>query len=481
MSLTSSLSSAVTGLGLTARRAEMIASNVANADTPGYAARRLATNGPVTGIPNAGTAVTRSLDANLLAMRRDAESRSAGASIDQSFQTRIDGMIGDPGQGGSLQDLLARLDASLTTAAADPTSVTRLATVARGAQDLTDKINALGDAVTVERQSSEGRIAKTVDRLNTDLSLVERLNSNIVRMQATGNDPSNLVDQRQLVIDRISQDIPLREMQRDNGTVALVSQGGALLLDGRAAKIEFVANPLVQPGMAYPIALSGLTLNGRDVGTATPGSELAGGGLGALFALRDEAAPEAMARLDTFAADLAERFQDPTVDPSLAGAMPGLFTDAGSTFAAVNMVGLSSRLTLNASVAPDGAAETWRLRDGVAAAIPGAASNPAQLLRFSDALSGPRLPAGGALGSTARSTSDLASVLRSTLSSDRVAADDRMAVAGAERDTLVALRDGGKVDIDGEMRRLIEVEQAYAANARIIQAVDQMMNRLTEI
>jgi len=39
----------------------------------------------------------------------------------------------------------------------------------------------------------------------------------------------------------------------------------------------------------------------------------------------------------------------------------------------------------------------------------------------------------------------------------------------------------GGVDSDYEMQMLLRVEQAYAANARVIQAVETMMQRLMEI
>ena len=37
------------------------------------------------------------------------------------------------------------------------------------------------------------------------------------------------------------------------------------------------------------------------------------------------------------------------------------------------------------------------------------------------------------------------------------------------------------VDTDQEMQKLLLIEQSYAANARVIQVVDDMMRRLMEI
>ncbi|WP_371156746.1 flagellar basal body protein [Jannaschia sp. 2305UL9-9] len=481
MSLSASLNNALTGLGLSSRRAEIIASNVANADTPGYARRQLVTSGTTTGVPAGRTSVVRDVDPTLQGMRRDAQAKTAEASVGQAFHTRFEAAIGDPDQSGSLQELLARLDASFTAAAADPTSATRLAVVSQSAQDLADKLNSLGDLVTTDRQATEGAVGDTVDRLNDDLSSVASLNGDIARMRATGVDPSNLLDQRQSIVDRIATDIPLRQLPRDNGGIALVSQGGVVLLDGGAAEIGYQPRTLIQPHQTYPDDLSGLTVNGRNVGAGAVGDGLAGGGLGGLFTLRDEGATTAMARLDAVAVELGARFQDPSVDPSLAGATAGLFTDAGARVDDGDFVGLSSRIAVNARVTPDQPSGHWHLRDGLGAVTPGSTSNQEQLFRFSEALGTVAVPVSSSLGDGSHDIAGLGARLRSAVSLDRVTADEVLDRSRAQETTLVDLRDGGAVDIDEEMRSLLEVEQAYAANARLIQAVGQMMDRLTEI
>ena len=481
MSLSASLNNALSGLGLSARRAEIISSNVANADTPGYARRRLSTGGPVTGVPSGNLQVGREVDPALQFLRRDAQSKAANTSIAQSFNSRLDIAIGDPGQSGSLQDFLSRLDAAFTSAAADPTSLTRLATIARSAEDVAVKLNTLADLVTSERQAAETSISQTVDRVNADLGAVSRLNVDILRMRATGNDPSNLLDQRQLLVDRISEDIPIRQLHRDNGTIALVSQGGVILLDGRPAQIAFDARTMIQPDMTYPDQLAGLTVNGKPAGTGEQGDGLAGGRLGGLFSLRDRSATTAMNRLDAFATDIAVRLQAHSTDPTLGATEPGLFTDGGLRVDSAAATGLAGRIQVNDRVRPGQDPELWRFRDGLAASTEGPLSDPSQILRFGKALRKVDPPISDALGGDAGDMVSLGARLRSAVSLDRLQSDDAHERASGQASALLEMRDGGKVDVDEEMRRLIEVEQAYAANARLVQAVGQMMDRLTEI
>lgn len=473
MSLTASLNTALSGLGLTARRAEILASNVASADTPGYARRRLSTDGTVQ-----GTQVLREVDPALQQMRRDAGAEAAGAAITAGFASALDMRMGDPDRPGSLQALLARFDAALTVAAADPTSLAGLASGAAAAEDLVDGLTGLADLVIDARQGAEARIADGVARLGSDLALVADLNADIRRLEVLGQDPSDLRDRRASIVDRISEAVPVRQLPRDHGEVALVSHGGVILLDGSPAEIGFSERAFVEPDQAYPADLSGLTVDGRAVGTGRDGDGLAGGSLGALFDLRDRAAPEAMARLDAIALELAQRFQDGATDPSLSATEPGLFTDRQARVGTAPDAGLAARLQVNDLLASDG---PERLRDGFGAAAPAAPASNAQLLRFSDALAARTAPLSGALGSAPADLTDLGGRLRSALSSDRLAAQDASDGADLTWQRLVDLRDGGAVDIDEEMRRLLAVEQAYAANARLIQAVGQMMDRVTEI
>ena len=78
MSITSALSSALTGLSVTSRQAEILSSNVANATTPGYARRELGLRarrfwpGRGRGWPRPGV-TRRSWTGHLLAERRLAQ------------------------------------------------------------------------------------------------------------------------------------------------------------------------------------------------------------------------------------------------------------------------------------------------------------------------------------------------------------------------------------------------------------------------
>jgi flagellar hook-associated protein 1 FlgK len=224
--------------------------------------------------------------------------------------------------------------------------------------------------------------------------------------------------------------------------------------------------------------LSGLTLNGKPISTASEGGLISGGSLTAQFAIRDELAPQAQSQLDAVARDLVQRFADPAVDPSLAVGAAGLFTDDGSAFVASEEAGLAQRLKINAAADPAQGGALWRLRDGLAATSAGSVGNSKLLSSLQAALVAPRAPVSGGFMAGARSFATLSADMVSGIASARVTAESEASFASARLDTLRGQELEGGVDTDQEMQSLLLIEQAYAANAKVISTIGDMIQTL---
>lgn len=484
MTITSALNSALSGLRAASRSSELVSSNIANALTPGYARRSLSISSSSTG--NASgvqiNGVNRHTDAQIIADKRLAGSEFGYRSNTASYFTRIEDLIGTPDQQGSLFGRLADFENSLVTASSRPDAVERLDNAALAARDLATSIKDVADGIQDARSNAERSIDDQVTRLNSALETVQKLNTGITAANARNSETSALQDQRQVLIDEISEIVPVRVIRRDHGAVALYTTGGAILLDGSAAEIGFDAANVVTPYMSIGDGtLSGLTLNGYAVNTSSASGRLHGGTLGAQFEIRDELAPEAQTQMDALARDLIDRFQSPTIDPTLAVGQPGLFTDAGAALDTTVEVGLANRLLLNSLVDPARGGETWRLRDGLGATSPGPTGDATLLNTLSDVLSERRVLASGSFGPAALSLVGLTTGLSSQIGSDRLREEQQLSFASAQFYDLSerALADG--VDTDAELQNLLIIEQAYAANARVIETVDQMFDALLRI
>ena len=74
----------------------------------------------------------------------------------------------------------------------------------------------------------------------------------------------------------------------------------------------------------------------------------------------------------------------------------------------------------------------------------------------------------------------LASV-ESQISTARVNAQSEATIRNSQADTITSRLGADGVDSDAEMQKLLQYEQAYAANARVIQAIQTMMDQILEI
>lgn len=485
MTIAGTMSSALSGLKANARAAEIVSSNIANAMTEGYGRREIILAARQAGSTGQGVLVVgvhRHSDPALIADRRLAAAEAGHHRVQAEFLKRLETVVGSPEQAQSLSGRMAALDTALIAASSRPESDARLAEVADSARALVQQLDTVSDDIQAARTAADDRIEAGVAQLNTALARVADLNRQIRASSGGGRDASALVDQRQQAIDQIAALVPVREIDRGNGQVALVTTGGAILLDGRAGQFGFTPVGQITPGMTTGSgALSGLTLNGKPLATTADRGPIAGGTLSADFRIRDQLAPDAQAQIDAIARELVERFAAPGLDASRAPGDPGLFTDAGAAFNPANEVGLSQRLRLNQAADPEAGGALWRLRDGLGAAVPGAVGNGRLLNDWQAALSALQDPASATLPVGKRSLSGLVAEVTSAFAGARLTAEGEASFAGARADTLLTLELDGGVDSDNEIQTLLMIEQNYAANARVVQTVDDMIKLLLGI
>lgn len=484
MTISSALNSAMSGLRAAGRASEIVSSNISNALTPGYARRSLSLTSSGEGFAGGVrvNGVTRHIDTQVLSDRRLAGAEFGYRNETTGFLNKFENLLGTPDQPGSLSARLSEFESSLITASSRPDANERLEAAAWSARDLAIAINTASDGAQQARTQADRNIGTQVERLNEVLKSVERLNSQIISAGSNNGDTSSLQDQRQTLVDEISEMVPIRTVPRQKGAIALYSTGGAILLDGRAAEIGFEPANAVTPYMSVEDgSLSGLTVNGFAISTSSKSGNLRGGTLGAQFEIRDELAPDAQVQMDAIARDLIERFESSTVDPTLAPGQPGLFTDAGAAFDPLSEVGLAGRLSLNTLVDPTADNESWRMRDGLGATSPGNAGDAQLLNALTDALIVGRTPNSGSFGGSAFSALDLTASLTSQVGADRLREDQQLSFASAQFNEFIQLELAEGVDSDAELQRLMIVEQAYAANARVIATVDEMLDTLMRI
>jgi flagellar hook-associated protein 1 FlgK len=481
MSITSALNSAMTGLTANARLSQVTSENLANALTPGYSSQKLnlSTSQYAAGVRIGD--VERNVNPALQSTTRKAEAEYAKIGVYSDFYSRMSNFVGTVDDNMSISTQISNFDAALVEATSRPDSTERLHDLSVKANLIVQSITDAADGLNNQRLAAESSIDLQVDQLNSQLKELEKLNARIVVAQAAGGSTTAMEDQRDLLIDTVNQAIPVNVVQRDQGRVALFTVGGVALLDGRASELSFDAKRTIEPQMTQDNGLlSGLEINGLAMDTSINGP-LRGGTLIAAFDIRDNVAVEAQNDLDAVARDLVERFQDPALDATIGLTDAGIFTDSGGAFDPADTVGLAARLELNDLVAMDGQAETWRLRDGLYAAAEGDPGDASQLIAYSEAISENRTVSTTKLGTISSDLNTLSASLMSRFARDSDSANNSLSFAATSYTELAQAELALGVDSDAELQNMMLIENAYAANARMLSTIDDMMESLLRI
>ena len=463
------------------RAAETISNNVSNALTEDYSRQEVLYSATVQAGVGAGVhiaGISRTTDVIGTTFRQRAESDLANQTTTSDALNRLSNALGEPGDPGALAVRFSTFVNSLSNAISAPDSTALLNGILLDAKSLVGTFSQISTETTRIRVDADTKIAQQVKIVNASLQQIEHLNAEIRTLSISGRGVASLEDQRQALVDKINEIIPINQTMTQSGGVALFTTGGVILLNDSAREIGFTQTVMMTPDMTLSSgALSGLTIDGKPV---IIGQE--GGSLAANFRIRDTIAPKFGQQVDALARDLIERLQDPSIDPTLVGGAAGLFTDGGQSFDSINELGLAGRISVNELADPAVGGQLWRIRDGIGAVTPGLSGDSTLLIRMESSLISTRV-AGGAMGvEKSMNVAGFAEEVTSFwgLESNRGLADQ--AQKAALFDTLRAAElSATGVDTDREMRDLLVVEQAYAANARIISVIDGLMKTLLEM
>ena len=502
MSLDAGLTIATGSLANINRQLALVSQNVANASTPGYV-RETATQTTLTadgiGMGVRSGPAQRSLDTVLQQGVWAQNATVAGLQTRQAALQAIDAVLGTPGQGSDLPSLLGQVQDTFTALSSSPGGQTQQRAVVGAADALAGGINALSNTYGTQRQAAQDAIVADVKSLNAALGTIGVLTQQIIDLKARGQSTADLENQRDTAVHTVSELVGVKTLEQENGNILLLTASG-MGLPTRDVNPFSVGAASVGAGAYYPGGgLPGIKLGGADVT-----GQLTGGTLGAHIALRDTTLPTYQAELDEFAHTLAGRFDAQGLrlfsDP--AGTVPS----GGGVPVQASYVGFASEITVNPAVRADPSL----VRDGTQAVAgsPGGASaltpNPAggpagfatmitRVLDFAfgtEAQRGVAQPAVATAGlgptgtlaspyAAPASLGALAATLVGAQSQDSANATSRLGTETAVQTTLQSkLTTASGVSMDTEMASMVQLQNAYSANARIITAVQAMWNQL---
>jgi flagellar hook-associated protein 1 FlgK len=506
MGLEAALSVAQSGLQNVSAQLAIVSQNIANAGTPNYASEvaqqtDFAADGQVMGVITKPATVL--VDASLQNQSLAQNSTVSGLQTTSTALGSVDTALGSTGSGTDLSSELGTLESSFATLETDPGSQVQQNQVVSDAQTLSSSINSLADTYTQVRQTAQDDLVTAVASLNTNLATIGSLSKQIVQLRLEGLSSADLENQRAAAMSAVSQLVSVKFVQAGDGSMqAFTAAGQYLPLTGGTP--FSIAAASIGPTTTAAGTASGdappILLDGSDV-TAS----MTGGQIGADLTLRDSTIPTYQAELDEFSASLANRFSAQGLD---------LFTDSSGNVPSLsstspvqsNYIGFSSTIQVNPAVLADpslvrdGTNDITGSSTGASAFTTNPSGGPAgfttlisRVLTYTfgaDVQADVAQPAMNTTGlgksatlaapfSAQATLADAATALVASQASDSNDATNQLATEKSVQTAIqTQVSNISGVSVDAQMSLMEQLQNTYAANAKILSAAVQMWNDL---
>jgi flagellar hook-associated protein 1 FlgK len=343
MSLGQALYTAMSGLRATQASLALVASNVANAETPGYVRKTL---NQVTGITgDFGSSVringvNRELDQYLLTQVRTETSGAAYADVRSSYLANLQTVYGNPDETGTLEAAFNTLTTAVQGLSTSSDSQSARVGVVNAAQLMAQQLNATTQGIQSLRANAETGINDSVITANNAMAQIAIINTQLQNNGGTDSSTASLLDQRDQYINQLSQLFDIRVVTNDLNQVTVFTNSGVQLVGTEAAKLSFNPQGTVTPNTLYNADptksnLGTITIDFPHGGSydMVANNAIRSGKIAAYLELRDNTLVKAQAQVDQLAASMSSALSDKTTDgvAAPASALPATGFDLDLT------------------------------------------------------------------------------------------------------------------------------------------------------
>jgi flagellar hook-associated protein 1 FlgK len=455
------LNAAMSGLNAARAALETAGNNIANVNTPGYTRQRAdiaaigptATMGLLSGGPRVGqgaaiVGIARLADGQLDARVRGTGAAAGLADTRAAGLSNIEGMLREPGEQG-LSALLNKFWAGWQGVANQPGGAAPAATVLESARNVATRLSSSRAELEGQWNQERSSLDSTVSELNTAAGQVAALNGSIRSVTAAGGNANELLDRRSALTTRIAELAGGTVREAGDGTIDVLV-GGNALVSGTTARAVVVAGGIAMGAAAPTVEWAhrpGGALGadgGRLAGSLSLLAPSDGAGTGGAYA-------ETAAALDGVARSLSDQVNAVHAGGTTADGRTGLdFFSYDAANPAASLAVLATGARDLATRSPGGAT-----LDG---------SNADRLSGLSGAAGGP-----DALWS---------SIVLGVGLSAQSEAQQSVVAAVAATSAAAQQQSGAGVSLDEENVALLAHQHAYQGAARVMTAIDEMLDTL---
>ena len=453
------LNVALSGVVTQQRALNNVSHNLTNATTPGYSRQRVdmsasmpftqpALNMPVSA-GQVGTGVVATQYTRLRDQFVDVNFRGATSDVGQ-FTAKsdalgnLDSIIDEPGDTG-ITHLMGEFWGSWQALSLSPESAANRTAVRDSGQALAEGFNDLSANLTKAQGDANTAIGLGTARVNEISGQINELNRKIALVKAVGQEPNDLRDQRDLLIDQIAGYANVGVTENPASGKVSVAIGSQLIVDSTTDTVNALA--IDGAGAA--------TVNGVAT-TITSGS------LRGLVDLRDTVIGGTtgyIAQLDTLAAAVAN------VVNTRHAAGYGLDGSTGNAFFAG-----TTAATLGISAAVTASTDKIAASD-TAAGVPAGAANATGIAQLQYVVQ--------TIGTATTSLDGFYQQLVTKLGVDTDQATRLAQVHQGVLDAATSRREGvSGVNLDEEMSDMVRFQKSYNAAARMVTTLDDMLETI---
>ncbi len=327
----------------------------------------------------------------------------------------------------------------------DPASGSQQQDVVAKAGAFAEGLHTVGDSLVQARQAAQDTLVQDVASANSTLHSIGLLTTQIIATKASGQSTADLENQRDGDLRTLAQLTGSKFSKQENGDIQVIAGNSVLPL--RANTGPFSVAPTTISGGTPASSIPPVQLNGKTLSGF-------GGQIGANLTLRDTTLPNMQLQLDSFAQSVSTTFQ---------GQGLPLFTDPSGAIPTTPTTGYSMTIQVSAAVT----ATPSMVRDGT---TPSSLAGDTTLINkvlqnvFSSSATGLPEQATSLVAGYAQMASEAQSTA-TTNASLRTGLESRLsAITG--------------VSVDSEMAQLVQLQAAYAANAKVVTATQNMWTAL---
>ena len=483
MSDFSALGVALSGLEAQQAGLDTVGQNVANANTPGYldeqvnlsavgSVQHLGFDEAAGAMPGAGVQVANitRLDNTYLQQRSYTEQGTQGMlAAQQSGLQAVQQNFPEPSTNG-LSGTLTQFWQSWSTLANNPADIPTRATLVQQASNLAGQLNQTSAALTQQGQQTVQDMSLTVGQVNQYAQQIAALNQQVTGPSAGGKDVNELLDQRDQLVSKLSNDIGVNVSYGSNGTVN-ISTGGEQLVSGN----NYQQLSLSKSGPPYSLTWS------QDQSTYSPNS----GSLGGMLDVVNDYVPSYGSQLDQVAQSLMGSVNSLMSRGYDLNNNPGqpFFLGTGAADIQVNPAITANPSLIAAASSPTATGSTATNEDGTIAADVGELPN-SQTATLSQPAGG--WAAGGSASAWSGATSStgteadaaynqLVTNIGQATSSVGTNYTNQQAVTN---NVNAALQSATGVNTDQELTNMVMYQNAYDASAKFISTVNTTLQTL---